>query len=96
MRIASREAFSQDVVDFCVFLILIQLLVQQHGFQLIELLFLTPPARLKNTTARGDLNEMQVVTALLKQSRNTWQGRQLWGVAELKLVIGLSRGPRQR
>lgn len=53
MRIASQEAFSQDVVDFCVFLILIQLLVQQHGSQLIQLLFLTPATRLKNTTAQG-------------------------------------------
>lgn len=53
MHFASQEAFSRDVVDFCVFLILIRLLVQQHGSQLIELLFLTPSARLKNTTAQG-------------------------------------------
>lgn len=33
--------------------VLIQLLVWQHGSKLIELLFQTPSARFKNTTARG-------------------------------------------
>lgn len=43
----------------------------------------------------GGLNKMQVVNMHLRQPRSNWRGKQLWDVAELKLVIGHGRCPRQ-